>query len=186
MFASLRRGIVAGITVAALIFGLGIYPTAVSMAQSALTAPAEAPGVISFQPLVNGLLPYLVEFVIVGGFALASIVAAWAKRKWGIDAEAGLRIIQEKHRNSLHSAIYTAVANQIAAGKLGTLEIHTGSPQLAEITNYLLNSVPDAIEAFKPTDAVIAQIATAKAVELQAKVAPAAAAIGFDVARPQI
>lgn len=190
MFASLRRGMVAGITVAALVFGLGIFPTAVTMAQSALAAPAEPS--ISFQPLVGVALPYFIEIFLTLMFGLAVLVSRWVKNKWGVDTEARLREIEAKHRDSLHSAIYTSVANQIAQGRLGTLQVNVGSKALAEVTNYLLESTPDAMKRFNPSPDILSQIATKAAVELQAKLAPSAgSAIGglleaFQPARPHL
>lgn len=181
MLTSLRRGLVAGIIAAVTIFGLGIYPAAVSMAQSAVAQQPESATVVSFQPLVNTVLPYAVEGFLAIAVTIGGLVAAWVKKKWNIDAEKTLRDLTERHRASLHSAIYTAVANQVAAGTLGKLEVDVHSPAMANITNYLVRSVPDAIEFFGlkngANDKVIAEIATAKAVELQAKVGPAVAAM---------
>lgn len=172
MLASLRRGLVAGITVAALIFGLGIYPAAVTMAQTALTsAPPPAMPAIYFQPLIDTILPYIVAGLLSGFFAIAGWLARLLDKKWKLDAEARVREIEAKHRDSLHSAIYTSIANQVAQGRLGTLQVQVGSKALAEVTNYLLESTPDAMKRFAPTPDVLAQIATKAAVELQAKLA---------------
>ena len=48
-------------------------------------------------------------------------VAAWVKRKWGLDAEASLRAIEAKHRETLHWALQTGITS--AAVRAGVLDL---------------------------------------------------------------
>lgn len=171
MFKMIGRGVIAGITVAAMVFGLGIYPTAVTMAQEAMAQP------VPTSPGLGGLLfantvPYVVELLISGFFAVAVWLARQVNAKWKIDAEAKIREIEEKHRGALHSAVYTIISNIIAKGQLTAVKVEADSPVMDEVATYLGRSVPEAIERFSPSREVLSQIATKAAVELSAKISP--------------
>lgn len=167
MLKVIRRGAIAGLAVAALLVG-ATYPMAVAIAQTTVALPEPA-GSVSLVPVVNAFLPWAIELFMAGIFALASLATAFAKQKWNVDMEEKRKAIEAKYRDSLHSAIYTGVAGVIAKDGMGDkLQINVGSEALASVLRHLSNSVPDAIEFFKPTPEVVARIATAKAVELSA------------------
>lgn len=125
----------------------------------------EAPGEVNLQPLARQLLPYAVEIFLTLIFGLAAIVAAWIKKKWNVDIESQLRAIEARHRETMHSAIKTAVASAIAKGA-DPLTFNVGSEALARVIRYLRDSAPEAVEHFKPSPDVVAAIAKTKALEV--------------------
>lgn len=161
------RGILAGLAVCAAILAVNIPPP-FAIAQD---VAQEAPGRVSLVPVLQTAIPYMVELFLTGIFALAVLVAKWAKAKWNIDAEARLKEIEARHRAALHSAILSGVSGLVP--KFGEkLEVKVGSEELAKILRYIRDSVPDAISALNPTPDVVAKIATAKAAELSAARTP--------------
>ena len=137
----------------------------------AATTPAETGTTVSFAPLLQTAIPYLVDFVLLGLFALAGLVVKWVRDKWKLDMTAALAAVETRHREALHSAIKSAVSG--IASKGGNLQIDVRSEAVAQILRYLRDSVPDALEHFNPSNEVIAKIAQAKAVELAAAAPPA-------------
>ena len=136
----------------------------------AVTAPEETGSTVSFAPLLQTAIPYLVDFILVGLFALAGLVVKWVRDKWKLDMTAALAAIETRHREALHSAIKSAVSGIAAKG--GNLQVDVRSDAIAQILRYLRDSVPDALAHFNPSNEVIAKIAQAKAVELAAATPP--------------
>ncbi len=155
--------------VALLLIGAAVFffPIAAAFAQ-------EAPGHVGVRPLIDELMPYVIEAILAGFFALATWLAMILKKKWGIDIEAGVKAIEARHREALHSAIYSAVAALRQKSGVDNLSFNAGSEDVAQILRYLRDSVPDALAYFAPTPEVVAKIASAKAVEVAAKANAAA------------
>ena len=140
---------------------------------SAAFAQGEAQGVIEVRPLFDELMPIVVSVASAGLFGIALWLAGILKKKFGIDIEKAIKDIEARHREALHSAIYSAVAAARATSGVDKLKINVGSEDLAVILRHLRDSVPDAIAYFAPSPEVIAKIAEAKAVEIAAKAANA-------------
>lgn len=160
---SLTRGFLGGFLIAAALIAVNVPPIG-AIAQD---VAQEAPGRVSFSPILQTAIPYVIELFLTGMFVLASLVAAWVKRKWNIDAEAKIREIEARHREALHSAIASGVGNLIARHALEKkLEVNVGSESLAYILRYIRDSVPDALSSLNPSPDVIAKIATREAVKI--------------------
>lgn len=98
--------------------------------------------------LVAAVTPLLIDLLAIVLMAALTWAAAWGKRKFGIDIEA-------KHRDALHSALMTG-ARLAAARQL------TGPGALQLIMDYVRKSVPDALAALAPSQAVLTDLADAK------------------------
>lgn len=166
------RSFIRGILTAPIFVGLMIAAAAtmaVPVPAQEVAAIQEPSGSVLLAPLITTAIPYLAEAILTGFFVLASLLAAWVKSKWNIDATDKLKSIEAKHRDAMHSAIKTAAGNLIAKHGIGNgLEINVGSEDLAYILRHLRDSVPDAIEYFHPSNEVVAKIATAKVTEIAA------------------
>jgi hypothetical protein len=138
-----------------------------ALAQTAV----EAAGEVSVRPLLDELAPLIVSLASAGLFGIALWLAGILKKKFGVDIEKAIKDIEARHREALHSAVYTAVAAARAKSGVDNLKISVGSEELAKIIRAVRDSVPDAIAYLTPSDAVIARLAEAKAVEVAAKAA---------------
>ncbi|WP_052261578.1 hypothetical protein [Leisingera sp. ANG-M1] len=105
---------------------------------------------MNWNDLLPLFMPYLLEAV---GLVLASLIGAAAmaaKKRFGIEIEA-------KHREALHSALMTglqaALRHKASAGREAIIEA---------AISYAGNSVPDALNALRPENAVLRNIARAK------------------------
>lgn len=144
------------------------------VAPSFAQAVVEAPGEVALRPLFDELMPLVVELAMVGLFGLATWVAVMLKAKFGIDMEKAVKDIEARHRETLHSAIYSAVAALRQKTGVDNIKFNVGSEDVAYVLRYLRDSAPDALAYFSPSNEVIAKIAAAKAVEVAAKAAPPA------------
>jgi hypothetical protein len=103
----------------------------------------EAKPVIDFTPILNELIPVMVA--IVGGLAIwgAKLVREWIKAKTGVQ----LNISDDQMRKYIDQAIQYGVA--LVVGKVGgKAKISVDNAQLAQIANYVIAAVPDALKAF--------------------------------------
>lgn len=98
--------------------------------------------------LQSEILPLMLQVI----SAIVGLIIAWAaataKQRWGIE-------IEGRHREALHSAIMSGIRAALLAGM----------PKQAAVASALAHvrvSVPDAIAALKPTDAVLTGLAEAK------------------------
>ncbi len=117
---------------------------------------------VSLWPLVDMVMPYVVDFGLTAMFGVAFWLAAAFKKKLGIDAEASLRVIEATHRDALHSAIASAVAALVAKVPPDKLSFDVGSADLAEVARYVRDSVPEALAHFKPGDGLLSNLAKSK------------------------
>lgn len=102
--------------------------------------------------VLTAIMPQLLELIAV----VASILATVAIRqlsKW-----LGLRI-EGQHREALHRAITTGIVSALSAG-------FDKRAAISAAVQYARSSVPDAVKALKPTEAVLLDIANAKLTEV--------------------
>lgn len=165
MFNSMLRGGVAAsvAAIALVVLTLGGPPmTMIASAQDAAVVVGQAPtSTIDFLAPLAAVLPVLVEAIMsVIGLAALFLIKL-IRDKWKIDMENSYRAIEEKHRGALHSAVGTALNAGLA--KLGpNLKLDVGSPLAAYVVNSVLASVPDAVNALKPSNEWILKAASAK------------------------
>ncbi|WP_444452022.1 hypothetical protein ACTTAI_13270 [Rhodobacter capsulatus] len=98
--------------------------------------------------LQSEILPLVLQVI----SAIVGLIVAWAaataKQRWGIE-------IEGRHREALHSAIMSGVRGALLARL----------PRAAVISaalDYTRASVPDALKALQPNDAVLIGLAEAK------------------------
>lgn len=118
--------------------------------------------------IITEATPFLMEIVSIIVLALIGWASAWAKRKFGIDIEA-------KHRTALHSALMSGAL----------LAVHrqmTGDAAVRIILDFARKSVPDAIDYFKPSAAVLSDLAESK---LQDALSQALGKAGVKVPSPR-
>ena len=102
------------------------------------------------------LAPHVLEIV---GAALSAVIASaagYAKRKWSLDIEA-------RHREALHSALFSGVRAALARGLNGQAAIEAA-------VAYAARSVPDALAKLGPSSEVLSDLASSKLLEVIEKV----------------
>lgn len=106
--------------------------------------------------LQSEILPLMLQVI----SAIVGLIIAWAaataKQRWGIE-------IEGRHREALHSAIMSGIRGALLA-KLPREAV------VSDALDYARASVPDALKALKPTDAVLNRIAEAKLKEVMDQV----------------
>lgn len=121
-----------------LLFGLLAYLVAVPMAASAG----------ALETLINAATPSVMDLIGVALTFIIGLAATTARQRWGLE-------IEEKHRDALHWALYTA--SQLALERR-----LTGTAAIDLIKDYVQRSVPDAISYLKPAPQVLTDLAQAK------------------------
>jgi hypothetical protein len=98
--------------------------------------------------ILQALAPHLLELIAAILTLIIGALAAKARERWGIEIEA-------RHREALHSALMTGMRHALASG----IE---GRDSLAEATvAYARASVPNALEALRPSAAHLLDMAEA-------------------------
>jgi len=105
----------------------------------------EAPsgGVIDFAPILNELMLAVAMVLSAGLMYLAKMARDWFKAKTGVE----LQISEEKMREYIDKAIQYGIA-LVLPKVSGKAKITVGNEQVAQIANYVIAAVPDAIKAF--------------------------------------
>ena len=121
---------------------------------------------MNLNDLLAPILPDL-SYIIYDIFGLLLLWIGWIfKEKTGVDIEAKLRQIELDHRDSLKSAVQTALGAAIQ--KFSGAPIVTGSPVMTFILNTVKDHAPDAIWALNVTDQSIENLALRYLTQLQA------------------
>nr|WP_321336603.1 hypothetical protein [Breoghania sp.] len=98
---------------------------------------------VTFTSLSGSIVEYVGAVLGVAVTALIGWLANLLKNKLGLDIEA-------KHRDALHSALMTAVNYGLskAGDKLSSASVDVKSAAIAEMLDYVMGAVPDAIAYF--------------------------------------
>lgn len=97
------------------------------------------------------MAPSLMELIGIALTGLLAWVARAMQRRWGIEIEA-------RHREALHWALFTGIRTALARGlpEAQAVDLAIG---------YARESVPDALQALRPTEPVLTNLARAKLAE---------------------
>lgn len=107
--------------------------------------------VVSVSPLVDAILPILNAAVAAMITTAIPIILLWMKEKWKIDVEA-------KHRDAFQTAVLNGAGLLIKkyGAEARNLNFNAGDPNIKVAMDYVLQRVPDALDAFKVTPSDIA------------------------------
>ena len=134
----------------------------VSLALLLAVTPAAA-ATVDASPLIEWVRPWLDALAASVITAVVSLAGVWARRWFGLEAEARMR-------EALHSGLTTGAAAAIgnltdfASRRLSRIEIENELIALA--VSYVLRSVPDAVKFFGLTEPRLAEMARAKLIQL--------------------
>lgn len=115
---------------------------AVCLASPALAQEATG-GIIDFKPILNELMLALAAALSAGALYLLKLARDWFKAKTGVE----LQVSDEQIRRVLDRAIKYGIA--LAVEKWGKdANIRVSNAQVAQIANYVIAAVPDALAQF--------------------------------------
>lgn len=127
-----------------------------------VAAPASA-ATVDASPLILWLRPWLDALAASVITAVVSLAGLWARRWFGLEAEARMR-------EALHSALTTGASaaisalSDLAARRVSRIEIQ--SEIVASAVAYVMRATPDAVRFFGLDEARLAEMARAKFVQL--------------------
>lgn len=144
----MNRKVLLFIFVSAILFAVGIMFAPLVFAQAPDTR-------IDLDPFITSVMPYLLALF--GTIISAAIGFATLKlQQWtGINVEA-------KHREALQSALTNGALNMVAKVTPKGVTIDVGNAAIADGVEYVLKSVPDAVQYFGLTPARVQEMLAPK------------------------
>lgn len=128
----------------------------------AMSAPAVA-ATVDASPLILWVRPWLDALAASVITAVVSLAGLWARRWFGLEAEARMR-------EALHSALTTGASAAISAlsdlAARRVLRIEIESELVASAVAYVLRATPDAVRFFGLDESRLTEMARAKFVQL--------------------